>query len=173
ELGVQAAFGNVGLDYGFAYNRSKLGSFGEVVNTFAGVPGYDPSPTIDLKGSSTPFSPKITTNIGASYAFALPGQWKLVPRAEVAYRSDAYSRLFENNATLLPGFTLVNAQIKFSNDHTYVEFWCNNVADKRYVAAKQNVDGAAPTEEYPFQHIVGIVYGGPPRLFGVRVGHSF
>jgi iron complex outermembrane receptor protein len=174
ELGAQAAFGNVGLDFGFAYNRSKLGSFGQVVNTFAGIPGYDPSPTVDLKGSSTPFSPKITTNLGASYTVRLAGTgWRMVPRADVAYRSDAYSRLFENNATLLPGYALVNAQIKFENDNTYVELWSTNLADKRYVSAKQNVDGAAPTAEYPFQHIVGIVYGGAPRLFGVRVGHSF
>jgi iron complex outermembrane receptor protein len=173
EFGAQGNFGDFAMDYGFAYNTSKLGSFGQVINTFAGVPGYDPRPTVDLKGSSTPFSPKITTNIGASYTVALPHHWKMVPRAEVAYRSDAYSRLFENEATLLPGYTLVNSQIKFSNETTYVEFWCNNVADKRYVSAKQNVDGAAPTAEYPFQHIVGIVYGGAPRLFGVRIGHSF
>ena len=173
ELGAQATLGDVGIDFGFAYNESKLGSFGEVVNTFAGIPGYDPRPTVDLDGSHTPFSPKITVNGGVSYRFHLPAQWTLTPRVDVAYRSDTYSRLFENNATLLPGYTVINAQVKLQKEHWFAELWCTNLTDERYVAAKQNVDGAGPTAEYPFPHIAGIVYGGPPRLFGLRVGYSF
>jgi iron complex outermembrane receptor protein len=174
EFGAQASLGDARFDFGFAYNRSKLGSFGQIVNTFAGVPGYDPRPTVDLAGASTPFSPKITTNAGASYKIHLPfAEWNMIPRLDIAYRSDAYSRLYENNATLLPGYAIANGQLKFDNGSTFVELWCTNLADKRYVSAKQNVDGAGPTAEYPFQHIVGIVYGGLPRMYGVRVGHSF
>jgi outer membrane receptor protein involved in Fe transport len=73
----------------------------------------------------------------------------------------------------LPGYTLVNAQINYGDDKKYVQLWATNLLDKKYIAAKQNVDGAAADAQYPFAHITGIVYAGLPRLFGIRAGMSF
>jgi iron complex outermembrane receptor protein len=173
EFGAQGAFGNFTMDFGAAYIHSKLGSFGEIVNTFAGVPGYDPRPAVDLKGSKTPFSPPITASTGLSYKFNMGNDWALTPRVDISYRNDAYSRLWRNHATKLPGYTMVNAQINYGNDTKYVQLWATNLFDKKYISAKQNVDGAPADAQYPFPHIVGIVYAGLPRLFGIRAGMSF
>lgn len=173
ELGVQANVANFSFDLGFSYNHSKLGSFGEVVNTFAGVPGFDPRPSVNLDGASTPFSPKVTTALGIAYHGNLSNGWTVTPRIDLSYRTDAYSRLWQNAATRLPGYTLLNANIRFAKDRKFFEIWGTNLTDKAYIGAKQNVDGAGPDAQYPYAHITGIVYAGLPRLFGVRAGTSF
>lgn len=173
EFAAQAYVSDLSFELGMAYNKSKLGSFGDVVNTFAGVPGFDPRPTVNLEGARTPFSPEFTGTLGVAYHGTLSQGWTYSPRIDISYRTDAYSRLWQNNATLLPGYTLLNANLHFAKDRKFVEFWCTNLTNHEYVAAKQNIDGAGASATIPYPHIAGIVYAGLPRLFGVRIGTNF
>jgi iron complex outermembrane receptor protein len=136
---------------------------------------YGGPETIDLDGAETPFAPEWTGNVGVGYNFRLAGNFfggnplDVTPRVDVAYRSDSYARLFQNRATLLEGYTLVNAQMRFESGPWSLVLWGTNLTDKEYVAAKQNIDTAGPTATRPFDHFTGIVYGGLRRLYGLRL----
>ena len=54
-----------------------------------------------------------------------------------------------------------------------LDIWVNNLTDKEYVAAKQNIDTSGPSATIPFAHFTGIVYGGLRRLYGVRLTREF
>jgi iron complex outermembrane receptor protein len=175
EFGGQAQFGDLAIDMGAAYSRSKLGDFGTVINPFD--PIYGGGATIDMDGASTPFAPKFTGNIGAAYTFHLGNGFgeedlTMTPRLDLAYRGMSYARLFKNPSTELPSVTLLNGNIMFTNGPWGLEFWGTNLLDEKYIAAKQNVDVGTYTGVVG-PVITGIVYGGQRRLVGVRLSRSF
>lgn len=178
EFGAQGFFGDWVFDVGLAYTSSELGNFGTVVNPFANT--FGGGATLELDGARTPFAPEWTGNFGVGYTFRLqnPGlsePMEVTPRIDVSHRGDSYANLFQNRATLLEGVTLLNASLRVEAGPWEVMFWGSNLTDETYAAAKQNVgsdDNGTPLiagDDY----IVGIVYMGAPRLFGVRVGRSF
>jgi len=176
ELGAQAHVGDFELDFGVAYIDSELGSFGITPDPFARM--YGGPSEVNLAGAHTPFSPKWTANGGMAYTFhagnGVSGQpLTITPRFDLAYRDDTYARLFQNPATKLEGFTLLNAQISVDSGPWSLVFWGTNLTDKKYVAAKQNVDTSPPSATIPYDHFVGIVYGGLRRLYGVRLTREF
>jgi iron complex outermembrane recepter protein len=167
ELGGQGRWGDLGVDFGGAYSKSKLGSFGLVQNIFA--PVYGGPANINLDGATTPFAPELTGNFGVSYTIHtnyLGSNSTLTPRIDVSARSKSYTDLWHNLATLLPPVTLVNLNLRYERGPWWGEFWVTNLFDDTYPSAKQNVTGAAGI-------IQGIVYMGQPRLFGVRIGRQF
>jgi iron complex outermembrane receptor protein len=176
EFGMQAYIDNFEIDAGVAYFKSELGSFGIVTDPFAlmtGGPG-----TVNLDGSETPFAPEVTGNIGVGYRFVLAESFfgdslEMTPRVDVAYRRDAYAGLFQNRATLLEGYTLLNAQVQFRSGNWSAVLWGTNLTDEEYVGAKQNVGAADASATVPFNHFEGLVYGGLRRLFGLRVTFEF
>jgi iron complex outermembrane recepter protein len=167
ELAAQGRFENLSLDLGAAWSKSELGSFGTIVDIFA--PVFGGSPSVNLDGARTPFSPEWTLNGGAAYTFCLENVHSgltVTPRLDASYRSESYSSLFRNRATLLQGVTVLNASIRLDSDPWWASLWVTNLTDREYVAAKQNVTGINGVVE-------GLVYAAPPRLFGVRFGRSF
>jgi iron complex outermembrane recepter protein len=176
EFGAQAYIDDWEFDMGLAYFQSELGSFGLVQDPFAVVTG-GPA-TIDLDGAETPFAPEWTANFGVGYTFRTAieiggNPIEITPRMDVAYRDDSYSRLFQNRATLMEGYTLVNAQVHFDSGPLRLLLWVNNLTDKDYVAAKQNVDASAGSSFVAGPHYTGLVYAGLPRLWGARLTYSF
>jgi iron complex outermembrane receptor protein len=172
EVGVQAYFDDWTFDAGFAYSKSKLGSFGTILNVFDPVFGGGPS--IDLDGAKTPFAPEVTANAGVAYTFLIGDEGeptKVTPRLDVAYWTDSYANLFQNRATLLEGQTLLNGSVRVEAGEDWeLFFWGSNLTDERFAAAKQNVAGnGGPLGD----EIVGIVYMAPPRLLGVRATYDF
>ena len=167
EFGAQGVWGDLAVDLGMAYSHSELGSFGLVQNIFA--PVYGGPASIDLNGTTTPFAPEFTGNVGAAYT--VHADWlgdgaTVTPRIDVATKTKSYASLFHNRATLLPAVTLVNANVRYARGPWWGEIWATNVFDETYPSAKQNVTGAGGA-------IAGIVYMGQPRLFGVRIGREF
>ena len=47
------------------------------------------------------------------------------------------------------------------------------IAGVKTSVTKQNVGTDGPTATIPFDHFVGLVYAGPPRLYGLRVTFAF
>lgn len=164
ELGGQGYWGDWTVDFGAAYSKSKLGSFGLIQNIFA--PVYGGPPSIDLAGTTTPFAPEVTGNVGLAYTYTMSNGATLVPRVDVAYKSKTYASLFHNRATLLPSVTLVNVNVRYTKGPWWAEAWATNLFDETYPGAKQNVTGESGIIE-------GIVYMGSPRLFGIRIGRDF
>jgi len=167
EFGGQGVFGDLSIDFGMAYSKSELGSFGIIQNIFA--PVYGGPPNIDIEGTTTPFAPKFTANVGVAYTFrfdSLGDDATLTPRIDVATKTHSYASLFHNRATYLEGVTLVNFSMRYENGPWWGQLWATNLFDESYAGAKQNVTGAAGIIE-------GIVYRAPPRLIGLRVGRTF
>jgi iron complex outermembrane recepter protein len=107
--------------------------------------------------------------VGVAYTIhtdAWQSESTLTPRVDVAYRSKSYANLYHNRATLLESGAVVNASLRYQQGPWWAMLWSTNLFDRKYVAAKQNVTGAAGV-------IQGIVYMAPPRLYGLRVGRSF
>jgi len=176
EFGAQAQFGDFEFDLGIAYTDSELGSFGITPDPFA--PIYGGPSEVNLAGAHTPFSPKWTGNGGMGYTFhagnGIGGEpLTISPRVDMAFRGDSYARLFQNPATELKGFTLVNAQISFESGPWSLVLWGTNLTDKKYVAAKQNTNVGAASATIPYEHFTGIVYGGLRRLYGLRITRDF
>lgn len=179
EIGAQAFIGNWEIDFGFAYSKSELGSFGLIDNILYPLQG---PPEIDLAGVSTPFAPEVTANIGIGHKFYLGGGeegWTMTPRIDVAYRDETYSSLFHGPSSYMEAVTLTNLQLRFENGPWWVNFWCNNCTDEEYAAAKQDatVFNAIPGVYEPNgpgnPYWYAAVYGAPPRTYGVRFGRSF
>jgi len=167
EFGGQGRFGELEIDFGAAYSKSKLGSFGLIQNIFQ--PVYGGPASVDLAGTSTPFAPKWSGNLGIAYTYHTDGLRDgstLTPRLDVAYRSDSYANLYHNRATLLEGGAVMNASLRYETGDWWGMLWATNLLDRTYVAAKQNVTGATG-------QVGGIVYMAPPRLYGIRIGRSF
>jgi iron complex outermembrane recepter protein len=170
ELGAQGRFDALSLDFGMAYNKSELGSFGIINDIFGPWKNRTPAgpglpSTIDLDGARTPFAPAWTVNGGVAYDFETE-KMTITPRVDVAWRSDSYASIFRNRATLLEGGFVVNASLRFDADPWWAQLWVTNAFDRTYAGAKQNVTGENGLIE-------GIVYMAPPRLMGIRVGRSF
>ena len=167
EFGGQGVFGDLSIDFGAAYSKSKLGSFGIITDIFA--PVYGGPATIDLDGTSSPFAPKLSGNVGVAYTFHVDS-WQsdgtLTPRIDIAAKSHSYASLFHNKATYLEGVTLVNASLRYEGGNWWGLLYATNLFDKSFAGAKQNVTGESGA-------IAGIVYRAPPRLFGLRVGRNF
>jgi iron complex outermembrane receptor protein len=167
EFGGQGHFGDLSLDFGAAYSKSKLGSFGRLLNIFN--PVYGGGASIDLAGTTTPFAPKFTANGGVAYTFHLTGFEQastLTPRVDVSYKSTSYANLYHNLATRLESGALVQASLRYEEGPWWASLWATNLFDREFAAAKQNVTGASGV-------ITGIVYMAPPRLYGLRIGRSF
>jgi iron complex outermembrane receptor protein len=167
EFGGQGHFGDLSLDFGAAWSKSKLGSFGLIQNIFA--PVYGGAAAVDLAGTTTPFAPKLSGNVGVAYTFhvdSLQDGATLTPRFDVAARSKSYASLFHNRATLLEGGATANLSLRYDTGAWWAMLWSTSLFDRTFAAAKQNVTGAAGD-------IDGIVYMAPPRLYGIRIGRSF
>ncbi len=167
EYGGQGRFGDWSLDFGVAYSKSKLGSFGLIQNIFQ--PVYGGPTAVDLDGTTTPFAPKLSGNVGVAYTIhvdQMEDGATITPRIDIAARSKSYANLYHNRATLLKGGAVVNATIRYDAEDWWAMLWSSNLFDRTYVAAKQNVTGATGA-------IGGIVYMAPPRQFGLRVGRPF
>ena len=177
EFSAQAQVGDLEFDVGLAYSKSELGSFGIILDPFA--PIYGGPSEVDLDGARTPFAPEWTGNVGVGYTFVLATEGiegqpiTMTPRVDYGYRDDSYARLFQNPATLLDGYGLVNAAVRFEGGPWSLDVWVNNLTDKEYVAAKQNIDTGGPSATIPYTHFTGIVYGGLRRLWGVRLTREF
>ena len=155
EFSAQAVFGNLSVDVGAGYLDSELGTFKNVINPFLPPPDN----IVDLSGAKSPFSPKWTGNVGASYAISLPGNLRLIPRIDYSYIDSTQAGLWNSSLITLEDRKLLNAQLRLESDKWYVNLWSTNATDEKYVGGIQN-DAA-------------LYYAAPPRMYGMRVGMSF
>lgn len=129
-------------------------------NYSAPIAGYD------LASSPLDRAPKWQWTAAGNYIVPLGGH-KLMFDGSVAYQS---KNLFTQSSTdplgntFLNARTLVNASITFAElaDRYYLRFVGQNLTDKRYRTASQNVAGLWLNSQY-----------GPPRYFGVEAGFHF
>lgn len=182
EASGQGQWDDFGLDFGIAYLNSKLGTYTNIINPFGTPPSalglgdelahaeavafgdaacQTGTDTVTLTGSKAPFSPDVTANVGAQYKIHTGMGVNVTPRADVAYFSDQHADLFKCSLETMKSRTLLNLQLRVDSDDSpwWGSIWATNVTDEKYVAAVQNIPP--------------IIYAGPRRQIGIRIGTDF
>jgi iron complex outermembrane recepter protein len=156
EAESQAVFGALALNGGISYEHSSLGS-ALIVD-----PNAAPAPApVQLGGRVLPLAPQWTANIGAQYAFALPGESTLTPRIDYAYTDGQWSTPFHHFGEFLPSRSLVNAEVALGHGSWKLALYAENALNLHYIVAT-NVG-------VPFL----LRYAGPPGQYGARVEKRF
>lgn len=157
ELSAQAVFGAAKINFGFAYSKSALGNFDNVINPFL----TPPNNVVNLTGASIPYAPKLTANIGVQYLISLGDNLTLTPRIDYSHVSKTQAALWSTPLETLPEKNLVNAQLvlaPFSSKWS-ATLWTTNLTNQHYVGGIQN-NGT-------------LYYAAPPRQYGLKVKYKF
>ncbi len=146
ELSAQAHVDNWYADLAFAYMMSDIGNFDGVIDPFTGE-------EVSLSGNRTPYSPKVTFNVGLAYL-------RLTPRVDVSYVSDTQSKLWDTPLVEIEQRTIVNGRLVLAapDDRWSVTGWITNALDEKYVAGIQN--------------LATLYYAGRPREYGVTFKYN-
>ncbi|WP_144096517.1 TonB-dependent receptor [Croceicoccus sediminis] len=121
----------------------------------------------DLASAPLDRAPKWQWTVNGTYETPVSSDFNLALNGSVAYVSrnlNTQAITDPQGNTFLNARTLVNGSITLSeaDDKYYVRLIGQNLTDKRYKVAIQNVGGLWQNAQY-----------GPPRYFGVEVGFSF
>jgi iron complex outermembrane receptor protein len=160
ELSLDAALGNLGLNFSAGYTDSDLGGINVIDARFVDpsarvqgavfargcAPGEAPAPgpagcfnysgnVVSLSGAANLFSPKLSYNLGLDYAFALSNGATLRPRIGLSHVDEQYSSLFQNgNYFQMDEHDLTHVSITLEKESWMLQAYCNNCGDKVYVA---------------------------------------
>ena len=157
EFSGQSLFGNLGLDFGFAYTKTELGRFTNVLVP-AELATWITTPTVDLSGSKSPYSPEWTFNVGMEYIFSLANGMTLTPRLDYAHIDEQKDGLYDAPPAILKERDLVNLAVYLDAGSWYAKASVQNATDENYAAAIQN-----------FQNFILA----PPRTYSVKLGYNF
>ncbi len=154
EASLQSNVGHLSVNVNGAYNKSILGPLRTAATykfpsgTFFGTtpqcaPGVAPSNTstgcsnylpyeVSLSGESLPYAPDWT--FGGTLSYSIPlGSTYLAPRVQYAYRSKAYSDIFQaDNYYLLPGYSLWSAYLDWTAGTWTTTLYGTNLANSVY-----------------------------------------
>ena len=114
----------------------------------------------------TPYNSEWQWSAGLQYKIDLAGGGSITPRVDATYRSDYFTDPSNDELTLIPGYTLVNARLtlRAPSDDWELALAVTNLTDKVY--------NQSLTSEAAFN---SGVYGGiaPPRRWSVSVKRRF
>jgi iron complex outermembrane receptor protein len=160
ELSLDAALGNLGLNFSAGYTDSDLGGINVIDARFVDpsarvqgavfargcAPGEAPAPgpagcfnysgnVISLSGAANLFSPELSYNLGLDYAFELSNGATLRPRIGLSHIDEQYSSLFQDgNYFQLEEHDLTHVSITLEKEAWMLQAYCNNCGDELYVA---------------------------------------
>jgi iron complex outermembrane recepter protein len=117
--------------------------------------GYGNHTCINLKGHPQTYAPSLTANIGIEYKFELGGGDTLTPRLSYSHMGPQWSTLFDNRnyGDRLGVRNLLGAQLEWKYGEYIFTAYGTNLTDSHYVAAGNS----------------NLVWGGPPRQYGIRM----
>jgi iron complex outermembrane receptor protein len=189
EFSLNAAFGNLGLNFTAGYTDSDLGSIRTIDARFLDpalqvgggqylrgcasgetpVPGaggappscYDYSGEYQtLSGADNVFTPELSYNFALDYGFELRNGATIRPRIAVAHIDSQFTNLFqEGNYFMIDERDLTHVSVTYERDAWTLQAFCNNCSDEIYVSS---VAGGGNS----------VVYG-DPKTAGVRFNLRF
>ena len=91
----------------------------------------------------------------------------LVPRADLTYTGEQFSRSFNSSVDRIPGFEQVNAQVQLNGaeDRWFVRAFVQHLFDSNSITGKYVTDQSAGL----FTHIFTL----EPRRYGIAAGVKF
>jgi outer membrane receptor protein involved in Fe transport len=121
----------------------------------------------DYSGNQLSRSPEWKYTLSAEYEVPL-GRWgSLTPRVQYSWQDDTYFRAFNRPFDLQEDYHQTDAKLIWSSaeQHWDAEVFVTNIEDE---APKQNLFIGARSNGSP-----PIVWWGPPRFYGVRIGFRY
>ena len=189
ELSLDAAFGDLGLNFSAGYTSSDLGSLRLIDSRFlppslnlgagnyvrgcaAGespVPGVGGGPPscfdysgefVSLSNTDNVFSPELSYNLSLQYGFQLQSGATIRPRVAFSHSDKQYSSLFQEGTFFeLEEHDLTNVSISYENEKWTLQAYCNNCGDEVYISSV-GLAGAS------------VLYGAP-KTVGLRFNARF
>jgi iron complex outermembrane receptor protein len=156
ELSGEAVFGDFSFDFGGSWIHSALGE----ALIFDDVLGAN----IQTKGNPQPFTPRFTVHAGVEYAFHLPGEATLTPRADYSWVDTQTVTPLDRIAAGIPidrifSHDLANLQLTYAKGPWTATAYMTNVFKEAYIEAH----GGPGYNAYPNE----------PRRFGLRLNREF
>lgn len=142
----------------FNFNGGAAGPLPFVVND--GV-------LVDVSGNDLPNAPNVKFSAGAQYTIRFGNGMTLVPRADLTYTGEQFSRSFNSSVDRIPGFEQVNAQVQLNGaeDRWFVRAFVQNLFDSNAITGKYVTDQSAGL----FTNIFTL----EPRRYGIAAGVKF
>jgi iron complex outermembrane receptor protein len=156
-----------GLDFEVQYSpvglegltlSAGLGLLETELGAFASSTGPVP------KGNELPDAPDVTATLGASYEFAIGGDWTARLAADARYTGSMEKDALNDPIVATDSYWVWNARAGvFDGDGWEVSLWGKNLSDEEYVT--QGIS------------LLSLGYGyrvyGPPRTFGISIAKAF
>jgi outer membrane receptor protein involved in Fe transport len=122
---------------------------------------------VDIGGNRLPNAPVVKASAGAQYTADLPGGLTLVPRADLTFTGEQYSRSFNRQIDRIPSFTQANAQIQLNgrDDRWFVRAFVSNIFDSNSITGQYVTDQSSGL----FTNIFTL----EPRRYGIAAGFKF
>jgi iron complex outermembrane receptor protein len=175
ELDGQARFGGLQLDASFGYlNFEYVHLNYQTAATFPACPAIPVGLLCPVTGVTygmvTPYTPKLTGNVGLQYTYELPfneNAGSLTGRIDMTTRSEIWTNAVNDNYNRIGGFTLWNARLNWEppKGNWQIGVQVLNFTDKLYYMNVFDLAAAGG----------GSVVGnpGPPLEIDVEFKHSF
>jgi iron complex outermembrane receptor protein len=174
EASAQLRFGGLQVDGNLSYVDATVQA-GTLLNTYAyTAAGFSPTGPqcatgqtsgcfnfapyyVNVNNSPSPFSPKWTGNLGASYAFALTPDLSLTPRLDFSHMDSQWTSVFGNGAERMQARNLLNASVTLARGGWTLTAYGTNLTKQYFI-----------TGQTAFQN-----FWNAPREFGARVNYRF
>ena len=122
---------------------------------------------VDLSGNELPNAPDFKFSAGAQYTFNFANGMTLVPRGDITFTGDQFSRSFNRDIDRIEGFTQVNAQIQLNgaDERWYVRAFVQNLLNDDSITGQYLTDQSSGL----FTNVFTL----EPRRYGIGAGVKF
>ena len=123
--------------------------------------------TVNVGGNQLPQSPKYKFSAGAQYRFEFAGGFTLVPRVDLNYTGELYSRALNTVVDRVQGYEIVNAQLQFNGpgNRYFVRGFVQNLTNNDAITGKFLADQSTGL----FTNLFVL----EPRRYGLAAGFAF
>jgi iron complex outermembrane receptor protein len=91
---------------------------------------------VNVNNSPSPFSPKWTGNLGASYAFALTPDLSLTPRLDFSHMDSQWTSVFGNGAERMQARNLLNASVTLARCRWTLTAYGTNLTKQYFITGQ-------------------------------------
>ncbi|RYF22753.1 MAG: TonB-dependent receptor [Oxalobacteraceae bacterium] len=122
---------------------------------------------VNVAGNELPQSPRYKFAAGAQYTIEFGNGVTLVPRVDLNYTSELYSRVFKSNVDRVQGYEIINAQIQLNgaDNRWFLRGFVQNLTNNNAVTGEFLADQSAGL----FTNLFIL----EPRRYGAAVGIKF
>lgn len=136
-----------------------------IYNILAPLLGFAqiPSATTDLSGRRLPNAPRVSGRFSYAHEFETQSGWRITPTVDFYAQTATFATADNVPQGHLPGYTKIDLNLQFDepSGHAYLNFFMNNVEDRRI-----------PVNVVPVWSSTTASYS-LPRTYGLRIGFRY